>query len=180
MSEPTATFNERAMTLGMSLVSVYFSLMTLRAARLLWRFSRLRPTALVSWVAPAPLWRPYLMGLGFLAAALAVILWERPFVEFYSQAVMAFYFILVVPALGRIRLGLYRDGVWTETGFVRWSEISRVGFKEQPEIVLVVVDRHSGAGYRLGVPAGEYGAVRRLLQEQARSGALRLEPVLAA
>jgi hypothetical protein len=173
-------FDETVMTLGMAAVAAYFTVMTVRAVARYRRFRALKPTALLVWSPPRNLWGPYLVGLGFLAAALSVILWQRPFLHFYSQAAMAFYFVFVVPLLTRIPLGLYRDGVWAEGGFVRWGEIGRLGVFEQPEIVLVVVRRSDGIGLRLRVPAADYGAVRRLLRDQAQAGALQLEPGLAS
>lgn len=179
-------FNETLMTLGLAGVAAYFTVMTLRAAGRYRRFLALRATALLTWPLPRTLWAPYLIGLGFLNAALAVILWQRPFdefgplVHFYSQAAMAFYFVVGVPLLARIPVGLYRDGVWAEAGFVRWGEIGRLGLFEQPEIVLVLVRRRDGIGLRLRVPPGDYGAVRRLLRDQAQAGALKLEPGLAS
>jgi hypothetical protein len=173
-------FNETVMTLGLSMVAAYFTVQTVRAGDRFRRFFALRASALLTWPSPPNVWAPYLVGLGFLAAALAVILWEKPFLHFYSQAAMAFYFVVVVPLLARLPVGLYRDGVWSEGGFVRWGEIGRLGLFEQPEIVLVLVRRRDGIGLRLRVPPGEYGAVRRLLRDQAQAGELRLDPGLAS
>jgi hypothetical protein len=91
-----------------------------------------------------------------------------------SQAVMALYFVLMVPLTARIRVGFYRDGVFAEGGFLRWSEIGRWAFRETPELVLVFLSR-AGSALRLRVPPAEYGAVRKVLEERMRARVLNVE-----
>ena len=81
---------------------------------------------------------------------------------------MALYFVVMVPLARRIQLGLYRDGVWADSGFLPYAEIARMAFREGEEIVLVLLPRGSRAAFRLPVPPGEYGAVRRFLQDKIR------------
>jgi hypothetical protein len=49
---------------------------------------------------------------------------------------------------------------------------------EGPPIVLLLRPRHGGASYKLPVPGNEYGAVRRILEDKAREGALHLDPAI--
>ena len=65
----------------------------------------------------------------------------KPFYHVYSQAIMAAYFILMVPLVSRIPLGLYESGVWGDAGFVPYEKIARMAFLETPEISLVLVPR---------------------------------------
>ncbi|OFV85882.1 MAG: hypothetical protein A2V74_03345 [Acidobacteria bacterium RBG_16_70_10] len=123
---------------------------------------------------------PWLIALGVLGAVLAVVNgWlQRPFHHVFGLAVMAAYFLLMVPLATRIRLGLYRDGVWADAGFLRWADVAWFTFLETPEIVLVLVARSGARAFRLPVPPGEYGRVRKLLDEKERAGALNPEPAL--
>ncbi len=137
------------------------------------KFRRLRPTALVTWRVPPSPALPFLFALGLVAAGLAVLngFLERPLHHVYAQAVMALYFMVMVPLSRQIRLGLYEGGVWADAGFLPWEGIRRRSFREQPEIVLVVLPRRGPPG-RLPVPPGEYGMVRKLLEEKIRAHVL--------
>jgi hypothetical protein len=54
---------------------------------------------------------------------------------------MSLYFVLMVPLSARIHLGLYRDGVWADDGFLPSARIGRMAFRETPEIVLILLPR---------------------------------------
>ena len=88
---------------------------------------------------------------------------------------MAAYFILMVPLSARIHLGLYRDGVWADAGFLPYARIGRMAFRETPEIVLFLLPRGAARAFRLPVPAEEYGAVRKVLEEKIRERVVNVE-----
>jgi hypothetical protein len=113
-----------------------------------------------------------------VAAGLAVLngVLQRPFHHVYSQGVMALYFILMVPLSARIHLGFYRDGVWSDAGFVPYARIGRVAFREEPEIVLILLLRGGASrSFRLPVPPAEYGAARKMLEEKIRERIVNVE-----
>jgi hypothetical protein len=169
--------NETLLTLVLLAFGSYFSVLLVWGFARYRRFRRVRPTALVSWPARS-VHVPLLMALGLLAAGVAVLNGglHRPLAHVVSQAVMALYFLLMVPLLARIRPGLYRDGVMSEGGFLPYASIARLAFFETPEIVLVLLPRGGLSGvFRLLVPPQEYGAVRKLLEEQIRARVLRVE-----
>jgi len=168
----------RIVGLGLLALGVYFTVQLLRGLVGYLRFRRVRPTALVSWPVPRPAQLPWLVALGALGAVLALVNgWMgRPAHHVYGLAVMAAYFLFMVPLATRIRLGLYPEGIWGDAGLVRWADVARIAFVERPGIVLVVLPRTGGRSLRLPVPPGEYGAVRKLLEEKARAGALQLDP----
>jgi hypothetical protein len=94
----------------------------------------------------------------------------------YSQGIMALYFTLMTPLTARIPLGFYADGVWADRGFLPYTSIGRMAFREVPEIVLVLLSRgRHPRPFRLPVPAGEYGAARRLLADKTREHVLVVE-----
>lgn len=134
-------------------------------------FLKVRPTALLTWPVRRPAHFPFLLALGVVAAALAVInsTMNRPFHHVYSQGVMAVYFTVMVPLSARIQLGLYRDGVWADAGFLPYEKIARMAFREAPEIVLIMVPRGRSGAFRLPVPSSEYGAVRKILEDKIRA-----------
>lgn len=168
------------LTLILLALGIYFSVLV---ARSLWSyllFRRIRGTALVTWPVRRPGHFPFLLALGCVSAGVAVLnsYLHRPFHHVYSQGVMAAYFVLFVPLSTRIQRGFYRDGVWADTGFLPYGKIARLAFVEQPEIVLVLVPRRGSGALRLPVPPGEYGAVRRVLEDKIRERAVHMEDAI--
>jgi hypothetical protein len=68
--------------------------------------------------------------------------------------------------------------VWADAGFLRYERIARIAFREAPEIVLVLVPRGGSGPFRLPVPTSEYGAVRKILEEKIRDGAVTVEKAI--
>jgi hypothetical protein len=172
--------SDTLLTLILLALAIYFSVLVARAMAAYLQFRRLAPTALVSWTPPRPRYLSWLVALGVVSFAVAVLngTLKRPFHHVYSQGVMAAYFIVMVPLVARIRPGLYRDGVWADRGFLSWDRIGRIAFVETPEIVLVMVPRGGASPMRLAVPPGEYGTVRKLLEEKIRARQLTMEKAI--
>ena len=169
------------LALGLSGVSVYFSVLVVRGGFRLWLAHALQAEAVLTWPPRPQALVRWLSALGLLAAVLAVVaaMRQRPFVHVYAQAITALYFVVVAPLSSRVPQGLYRRGIWTETGFLGYGRVARLAFREGPGITLFLVPRGPvSVAHRLEVPPGEYGAVRRLLEDQARAGALKVEPGL--
>jgi len=169
--------NETMLTIVLGALGVYFSVLNGYG---LWRyaqFRRVRPTALLTWPIPRPPHYVMMIGLGLVSGAVAVLngYLRRPVDHVVSQALMALYFILMVPLSRRIRFGLYRDGVWGDAGFLPYGDIGRMAFVESPVIVLFLLPRGSSRPVRLPVPPGECGAVRKLLEEKKREGVVQTE-----
>lgn len=173
--------NERVLTVALFALAVYFSVLVARALGRYLLFRRVRRTAVLTWPARRPPHLVFLLGLGVLSAALAVIhgVLDRPFHHVYSQAVMALYFIFFVPLLARIPLGFYEEGVWADTGFLPYAKIGRLAFRESPEIVLILMPRGSRrAAFHLPVPPEDYGAARKVLEEKIRARALKVDEAI--
>ncbi|HEY2945379.1 MAG TPA: hypothetical protein VGN09_23295 [Vicinamibacteria bacterium] len=143
-------------------------------------FLKVRPTALLTWPARRPAQFVFMLALGLVAAAVAVLnsTLGRPFHHVYSQGVMAVYFMVMVPLSARIPVGLYRDGVWADAGFLRYDKIARMAFRETPEIVLVLVPRGRPGLFRLPVPSSRYDAVRTILEEKIRERVVNVEKAI--
>ena len=169
--------NETMLTIVLSVLGVYFSVLNGRGLLLYAHARRVRPTAVVTWPAPPP--RQYRMQLvlGLVSGAVAVLngYLDRPVHHVFSQAVMALYFILILPLSARIPLGLFRDGVWGDAGFLAYGRIGRIAFRETPDIVLYLLPRGGSRPHRLPVPASEYGEVRKVLEEKKREGLMQIQ-----
>ena len=135
---------------------------------------------MLTWPVRRPAHLPFLLVLGFVAAALTVInsTLNRPFHHVYSQGVMAVYFTVMVPLSAKIQLGFYRDGVWADAGFLPYGKIGRMAFRESPEIVLILVPRGRSGPFRLPVPSSEYGAVRKILEDKIRARVVNVEKAI--
>jgi hypothetical protein len=171
-------FQQQLVSLGLAFLGVYFAIQLARGIAGYLRYRRVAPTALVTWPTPRPALLPLLTGLGVLGAVLAVLNASkgRPVLHVVGLTLMAVYFLGMVPLARRIRLGVYRDGVWAHRGFLGWGDVARIAFVEGPPIVLLLKPRRSGVSYKLPVPGEEYGTVRKVLEEKARAGALHLDP----
>jgi hypothetical protein len=141
------------------------------------RYWRCRPTALLTWPATRPPFFALQIGIGAALGLLLLFnLLVRPAAaaQLFGEGMMLLYYGYVVPASTRIERGFYRDGIWTERRFVRYSKIGRLSWREGAEPVLLLAWRRSATASRLIVPAGCYGAVRRLLRDLIAQGSLRL------
>ncbi len=172
--------NQTIISLGLLGLGIYFSVLLIRGFAGYLRFRRVRPTAVLTWPGRRPAHFPLLLGLGVVSAALTVVHgWlALPFHHVYSQAVMAVYFILMVPLSARIHLGLYRDGVWADTGFLPYGSIARMAFREVPEgseVILILLPRGRSGSFRLPVPREDYGAVRKVLEEKVRAHVVNVD-----
>jgi hypothetical protein len=170
-------FNETVLTTGLLALGLYFSVLLARGTALYLRFRRLRPSALVTWAAPRPAHFKSLVALGVVSALVAALnsYMDRPIHHVVPQGLMSLYFVLMVPVMASIPLGLYEDGVWAESGFLSWDEIGRMAFRESPEIVLILLPRTGTSSFRLRVPPGEYGAVRKTLEDKMREHVLQVD-----
>lgn len=171
---------QKIITVGLLALGVYFTVQLVRGLLGYQRYRRVRSTALATWAAPRQAQTGWLVALGAFGGGLAVLnAWlQRPSYHVYGLAVMSAYFLVMVPLATRIRLGLYRDGIWADAGFIRWEQIARIAFLETPEVILLLLPREGRGSFRLPVPGREYGGVRKLLAEKARDGALQLDPAI--
>lgn len=171
---------QQIVSYGLAGLGVYFTVQLVRGLVGYQRYRRVRPTALATWPAPRQAVTRWLVALGAFGGVLAVLnAWlHRPPHHVYGLAVMSAYFVGMVPLATRIRLGLYREGVWADAGFIRWKEVARIAFLETPEVFLILLPRSGRGSFRLPVPPDEYGRVRKLLQEKARDGDLHLDPAI--
>jgi hypothetical protein len=167
--------NETMLTVVLVGIGVYFSVLLARGLAGYLRFRRMQPTAVVTWRGRRSTHFAIVLGVVSLAVALLNTSLNRPFLHLWGQYATAAYFILMVPLSARIRLGLYRDGIWADTGFLPYARIGRMAFREGSEIVLILLQRGAARAFRLSVPPEEYGAVRKVIEEKIRAHEVNVE-----
>jgi hypothetical protein len=159
------------------LFGVGFLAATARALYLRLQYWRRRRSALLLWRAPRPAF--YGMQIG-IAAALALLLLYNllfrlpPPETLFGEAMMFLYYAYAVPFTARIERGFYADGVWSDRGFVTYSRVAGIAWREGKEPVLLLVAEGGGTARSLVVPGHHYGAVRRLLRDLIAQHTIRL------
>ncbi len=133
------------------------------------RFLRLRSSALLIWPVRRPPYYLLFFGLGAVLSLLilyklAILHW-RPSAVF-GETMMLVYFAYGVPLSLKIGRGFYEDGIWADGGFVPYSRIGGVSWREGDQLTLVLLDRFRDFARRLTVPERYYGAARRVLRDK--------------
>jgi hypothetical protein len=137
------------------------------------RFTRVRSTAVLTWPSPRPPFYALFIGLAIVLALLVIIklfVQQRPPADAFAVFMMMLYYGYLIPLSLRIRRGFYEEGIWAEGGFLRYSDIGGVAWREQPEVTLLLIPRMKRLAHRLVVPEQHYGAVRRLLRDRIAEG----------
>jgi hypothetical protein len=91
---------------------------------------------------------------------------RRPVEQAFGELMMFAYYGYLVPLSRRIGRGFYEDGIWSESGFMRYGQIGGITWREGEELTLVLISRMRHLARKLVVPATHYGAVRRLLRDK--------------
>jgi hypothetical protein len=144
---------------------------------------RMRHQAVVTWLAPKP---PYFAINVAIGVLLAVLLFVTAYIEIGVQqrgraaipsmfgiSMMFLYYGYVLPLLTRLRRGLYRDGVWTDSGFMPYTHIGGMTWKS--EHTLVLASREKAVARRLSVPGSHIGEVRHFLRDKMSEHAIEFE-----
>ena len=140
--------------------------------RLFWqfiRFKRIRRSALLTWPGRRPPLYTLFLGVGALLGLLIIyklaVLKLHP-VQVFGESMMLVYYVYALPLSLRIGRGFYEDGIWTEAGFMPYSRIGGLTWREEGQITLVLMYRMRNFARRLIVPERYYGAARRVLRDK--------------
>ena len=128
--------------------------------------------SLLTWEAAKPKFYGFMLGLGVvlgLMLAFKIFVQRRPPDQLFGEAMMFVYYGYAFPLSTRILRGFYRDGIWTDTGFMRWGQISAVSWKEERSPVLILISHASHIARRLEIPGHLYGQARRVLRDKIRA-----------
>ena len=136
------------------------------------RFLVRKSSALLIWENPKPRHYGFALALsavlGLLVIIKLVVLRRTPD-ELFGEVMMFLYFGYAVPLSTRIARGFYRDGVWSDSGFMPWGQISAVSWKEEERVTLVLISHFKSIAKRLEVPGHLYGQARRLLRDKVKA-----------
>ncbi len=135
-------------------------------------YRRRMRSALLVWPGDKPKYYGFSLALGVILGLLlmveAFVLYRSPR-SLFGEAMMFLYYGYTFPLSTRIRRGFYGDGIWSDSGFMKWSEISAVSWKEQPTVTLVLLSHVQSIARRLEVQGHLYGQARRLLRDRIRT-----------
>ncbi len=150
-------------------LGIGFLLANLRVFFQFVRFLRLRSSALLTWPGRRPPFYGLLLALGAILSILIVykiaFLKQRPF-DVFGESMMLLYYTYALPLSLRIGRGFYADGIWAESGFIPYSQIGGLTWREGEQLTLVLMYRMRNFARRLIVPERYYGAARRLLRDK--------------
>jgi hypothetical protein len=133
------------------------------------RFQRLRSSALLIWPGRKPPFYRLLLVLG--AVLSLVIIYKLAFLhmhlrDVFGETMMLVYYAYAVPLSLRIGRGFYEEGIWDDAGFIPYSRIGGLTWREGEQLTLVLIYRMRAFARRLVVPEMHYGAARRLLRDK--------------
>lgn len=143
-------------------------------------YRRIAPTAELTWLPKRPWFFNMCLGIGFFLLTMTLItvfVLKRPPLSIIAQGLMAVFYTVLFPLSFWIRRGFYKNGIWTEQGFVPFKKIRNLSWLEKPEIVLIAkTEGVVGNGYaRLRVPGDFYGQARRILAGHIDDRSLSVE-----
>jgi hypothetical protein len=136
------------------------------------QYRRRRRHALLVWEGARPKYYGMNLALGAVFGVLLAVnvFWlRRPLKDLFGELMMLTYYGYAFPFSVRIARGFYEEGIWSDSGFMRWGQISAVTWKEEGSVTLVLISHFKSIARRLDVPGHLYGQARRLLQDRIKS-----------
>jgi hypothetical protein len=136
------------------------------------RFWRRRSSALLIWQNPKPRYYGFTLALGVMLGVLVafkLFYQRRPPNQLFGELMMFVYYGYALPLSSRIARGFYQDGVWSDSGFMSWGQISAVSWKEEGSVTLVLISHFRNIARRLQVPGHLYGQARRVLRDKVKA-----------
>jgi hypothetical protein len=140
------------------------------------RYRRHKQSALLTWRGQRPAYyRLNILLAVTLGLLLAAKLVRKEPERAFGEAMMFVYYGCIFPLSTRIARGFYDAGIWSDSGFMRWAQISAISWKEEGRsITLVLISHIRSIARRLEVPAHLYGQARRVLKDKIRDHALHI------
>ena len=140
------------------------------------RFLKMRSSALLTWPGRKPPFYGLLLVLGAVLALLIVyklaVLRQHP-IQVFGESMMLVYYAYALPLSLRIGRGFYQDGIWADGGFIPYSRIGGMSWREGEQVTLVMIYRMRAFARALVVPDRYYGAARRLLRDKIAAHDIR-------
>ena len=178
LPELAAVLRQALLALGL-----LFVIVDVKVGTQIYRWWRKRHQAMVTWPGPKPPFFAINLAIGML---LGILMFVTAYVEIsrlrrglaagpsiFGVVMMFIYYGYLVPLSTLIRLGLYEDGIWTDSGFMRYTEIGGLTWKGDD--TLIVASRQKTLARRLRVPGVHLGEVRHLLREKIGDHAIEFD-----
>jgi hypothetical protein len=153
----------RQILLGLGLL---FVIVNVRVGWQIASWWRRRARAVIVWPSPKPPFYAINLAIGVLLGVLLFVTAYllRPTASLFGVAMMFVYYGYLLPLSTRIKRGLYQEGIWTDSGFMRYGDIGGLAWKESD--TLVIASRQKALARRLRVPGVHLGEVRNVLREK--------------
>ncbi|MBM62606.1 MAG: hypothetical protein CL484_06615 [Acidobacteria bacterium] len=164
-----AIFLETVLPTAVFLLGVGFLASNLRLLVRFLRYWRLRSSAVLTWPRRRPSSYGWLLGFGVLFGVMVFVkiaVQQRPLVDAFGEGMMFIYYAYALPLSFQIGQGFYRDGVWSDRGFVPYAQIGGLSWREDENLTLVLIHRVRNVVGRVDVPFEHYGEVRRFLRDK--------------
>jgi hypothetical protein len=186
------------MTLPEALAQILFALgvgflvANLLKAVEIFRWWRRRDRALLVWPSRKPPYYGLMLGIAMMLGVLIIVKayivarqfrtevsvgeWLPAFGRrAFGELMMFTYYGYMLPLSTRIRRGMYADGVWTDTGFMPYSQIGGISWRDGKPPALIVISSLKMLARRLEVPVQFLAEVRRLLRDKIASHMIPIE-----
>jgi hypothetical protein len=151
------------------LLGVGFLFANVRLLAQFFRYTRIRSSALLTWPGKRPPYYTLLLALGGVMAVLIVyklaLLGLHP-VQVFGESMMLIYYAYALPLSLKIGRGFYEEGIWADGGFIPYSSIGGMSWREGDQLKLVMVYRMKSFARALVVPQNYYGAARRVIRDK--------------
>lgn len=164
-------------------LGVLFVLVDVKVGAQIVGWWRRRAQAVVTWPGPKPPFYAINLLIGVL---LGLLLLLTAYIEIsrlqrgwgaapslFGLAMMFIYYGYLLPLSSRIRRGLYQDGIWTDSGFMRYTDIGGMTWKGDDTLVLASSQKSTAR--RLRVPGAHLGEVRHCLREKITDHAIEFD-----
>ena len=166
---PIAFFLDTVLPAALFVLGVGFLIANLRLLARSLRFWTLRSSALLTWPGRRPSFYGISLAFGVLFGVLVFVkiaVQQRALLDAFGEGMMFIYYAYAFPLSLKIGRGFYRDGIWSDKGFVPYGDIGGLSWREGPELTLVLIHRVRNVVRHLDVPQQHYGEVRRLLRDR--------------
>lgn len=164
-------------------LGVLFVIVDLRVGVQIFSWWRKRRQAIVTWPGPKPPFYAINLAIGVLLGFLLFVtsyseigLQRRGWAaapSMFGVGMMFLYYGYLLPLSTRIRRGLFHDGIWTDSGFMSYTDIGGLTWKDDDTLVLA--SRHKTLARRLQVPGVHLGEVRQCLREKIGKHAIEFD-----
>ena len=147
-------------------LGVLFVIVNVRVGSQVVSWWRRRARAVVVWPSPKPPFYAINLAIGVLLGVLLFVsaYLLRPTASLFGITMMFVYYGYLLPLSTRINRGLYEEGIWTDSGFMRYADIGGLTWKGSDTLVLA--SRQKTMARRLSVPGIHLGEVRHFLREK--------------